>query len=741
MSPVEGLLKGGVTMAVLCVCATLWGGAGFSVVVPDEPKAWERTAAEELEHYLGMCVDGCPLTVEGQGDVVFYVGDTAFAREHGLVGRVRRTRRSDGLVSPERSGTDLPETGLPTTILKGEEWCIKSFGRNVVLVGGGTRGTLYAVYRFLEEHCGVRWWGDGDEDVPPAKPLAFGALDRRGKPFFVCRNIYRCYPAEGKPDSRTAVRNRLNDNGDSRIPAELGGAFTYGPPSHAHTWDMYLPFSKYGAEHPEWYALVNGKRIGGHSNGQMCLTCPGLADEFARRLESYIDKGEADAAAKGLPAPRIYDISMNDSRNFCTCDACATATAKFGHSGRQLNFLNAVTEKAAAKHPDLLFSMLAYFHSEAPPLNGVHAADQVAVRLCNTRQNMAAGIFDKDNRTMHDLVLGWKNLTKNLFVWEYGVTYGKGSGYPFPNEGYIMEKFRFYADNGVKGFLLEHEHPKCSDMYELKFYLECKAMEDPYQDGEALIEEFMVRYYGAAAGKIREARRLLDRRRREKGAFVSWFPTLGEFNFLSDDDLVDIERMFGAASASVKGDMKREKRVERAYDSFRRLTEIRRRFGSRHPPEKGVSDKPFFDFPASSKTFSLCDSANVEYVHDSDLGDPLAGGETVVRFKADGDKLYGLPFCLGVYDGVNRRIVAERRWNQPLGRGYNWYSLGRVKIPVNFYLYATRKWTVQLTIGLPGMTGNEFEIKALVKFTGPMFFDGSAEPNEIRIARFVYVDP
>ena len=38
------------------------------------------------------------------------------------------------------------------------------------------------------------------------------------------------------------------------------------------------------------------------------------------------------------------------------------------------------------------------------------------------------------------------------------------------------------------------------------------------------------------------------------------------------------------------------------------------------------------------------------------------------------------------------------------------------------------------------MNGNEFEVKALVKFTGPKFFPGSTAPNEIRIARLVYVD-
>ena len=166
----------------------------FEVRSPDAPKAWEKTAVEELDRYLGLCLGAmgasrptCSLTVEGRSGVVFHVGDTAFARKRGL--------------SPSS--------------FKDEEWCIKSFGRDVVLAGGGTRGTLYAVYHFLEDDCGVRWWMDGDEDIPPAKPLRFDALDRRGKPFFMYRDIYRT----AKSDPRTAVRNRLNGNGFSVVLA------------------------------------------------------------------------------------------------------------------------------------------------------------------------------------------------------------------------------------------------------------------------------------------------------------------------------------------------------------------------------------------------------------------------------------------------------------------------------------------------------------------------------------------
>ena len=694
------------------------GERHYKVQGPANPKAWENTAVKELEHYLDVRLGGNRLTVEGQDGVVFHVGDTVFAKQNGLVG------------------------------FKDEEWCVKSFGGNVAIVGGGTRGTLYAVYHFLEDECGVRWWMDGDEDVPPAGPLSFVALDRRGKPFFICRNIWRFKTS----DPRTAVRNRLNDNGDSLIPPELGGAFTYGPPSHAHTWDMYLPFAKYGKEHPEWYSLVGGKRIGGHWDGQLCLTCPGLVDEFSRRLEDFIAKGEADAAARGVPAPRIYDISMNDSRSYCQCTNCAAATEMYGHSGLQVKFVNAIAERAAVKHPDLFFSMLAYYYSEELPSEGVRAADNVIVRFCNTRQNLAAGIFDKDNHLIHDLVKDWNKFAKNLFVWEYGITYetdGKGMGCPFPSEPFIFEKFRFYADNGVKGFLLEHEHPECSDMYELKYRLECKAMEDPYQNPEPLVEDFYNRYYGVAAEKVREARSLLARCCRERKAFVPWFPTMGEFNFLTDDDLAEFERIFGEASALVKGDQKLERRVERAFGSIRRLApylaDIRRRIGAKHPPENGVSDTPFYEIRCGDEEIcSILDAENIDRVKDPDLGDPEAGGETVVRVKVTPtpDSYYTLPFLMGIYNTADKIDIAPRQWGRPHGTGYHWYSLGRVTLPErNFCLYLTRKWTVQLPFSLPEMNGRTFEAKALVKFTGPSFFEGSTEPDEIRIARVVYAEP
>jgi len=48
---------------------------------------------------------------------------------------------------------------------------IRTVGDDLILAGGRPRGTLYAVYTFLEEHVGCRWWSS-------RKPAAFQSSRR-----------------------------------------------------------------------------------------------------------------------------------------------------------------------------------------------------------------------------------------------------------------------------------------------------------------------------------------------------------------------------------------------------------------------------------------------------------------------------------------------------------------------------------------------------------------------------------
>ncbi|MBO4344577.1 MAG: hypothetical protein J5833_02405, partial [Victivallales bacterium] len=225
------------------LCATTLMAQSYFIKGPAEPKPHEATAIKELGEYLARRIDG-KLTIGGASPITFHVGDTELAKQHRLL------------------STELPD----------EEWHIKAVGSDVILNGGGTRGALYATYHFLEDCCGIHWWTDIEEYVPKASPLALGRIDASGKPKFMQREIYRPRPS----NPAIAIRNRLNANGATPVPKEYGGSFCFGPPSACHTFDNYVPADKYLKEHPEYFSLVNGRRVGGQSIGQLCLTNPDI---------------------------------------------------------------------------------------------------------------------------------------------------------------------------------------------------------------------------------------------------------------------------------------------------------------------------------------------------------------------------------------------------------------------------------------------------------------------------------
>ena len=211
------------------------GRAVATIMLPPDPSLPEQTAARELAHYLGK-ITGATFTLAQEQTAVgvttaIHVGPTQF-----VLGQ-----------------------GIDQSKLAPEEWIIRTVGPNLILVGGRPRGTLYAVYRFLEETLGVHWWTAWEESVPNKPTLAVGPLDLRGKPVIRYRDIYMLY---GRDGGRFAARNRLNRDGDTRISKEYGGCMDYGPPYHVHTFNKYIPPKKFFADHPDWFSEIKGKRKG-----------------------------------------------------------------------------------------------------------------------------------------------------------------------------------------------------------------------------------------------------------------------------------------------------------------------------------------------------------------------------------------------------------------------------------------------------------------------------------------------
>ena len=751
---------------ILCaLCAIAFVNAQeYRIKGPDAPKPYEKTAVQEMTEYLGRRISG-NLSVDGKSPITLYIGDTELAAKHNLL----------------------------STTLESEQWVIKSFGKDIVVNGGGTRGALYATYHFLEDLCGIHWWSEYEDYVPTASPLALPALDMSGKPALIYRDIYGS--ENGPFASRNAIRNRLNRRGDLEIPAEYGGRFNYGPPYHTHTLDRYLPAEKHLKEHPEWFALEDGKRVGGQFAGQLCLSHPDIVPMFTKFVLESIEKGMKEAEEKGVPAPVLYALSQNDNQHYCRCDKCAAFMKEHNPSGQHLMFVNAVARNVAKVHPEVFLTFSAYQYTEEPPkglIDGkpITAEPNVMVRIANTTSNHAVSIHHPDNAFYKGIIERWQEHCKKLIASDYAVTYTKRlTDMPFPSEFQYSDLFRFLKKNNVSGSFWEHEYPNKADMYEFKFFMECKLMENPDLDSDALMNEFVDKYYGAAGRHILRYRQELNRICLENHGVVKWFPSLADFNYIKDDDIIRFQKMFDDACAAVADDVLLLSRVYRARSNLDRLVcnreskffyhgtnppppskldvasskarleehwvkwqeryerkdflkkevlDVFLRYADStmkmQPPPDFLKDRNYFEFYTPSFESH---GAKVEAVDDPDSPTGRAMRTTVSE-----SHYYNMPFELGFCAGGDRSKNRYARFDRiPDGAGYHWFKMGTATMLEKSYVYLTRAWTTQLQMGRPQFVGKTFEIWASVKHVGPQFHPEQTGSEYIFVDRIILAEP
>ncbi|MBR4519614.1 MAG: hypothetical protein IKO65_11500, partial [Victivallales bacterium] len=221
----------------------------FAVQVILSPNATvcEQNAAKELSKYLAE--------IAGNADAVkaaFHVGQSPEALAVFGLGSWSELR--------------------PDEVL----YCVK--GSEVWLAGDAPRGTLYAVYEFLEREYGVRFFTADDELVPRLSPFRLPAdgTSYRYAPSFIQRSAAYTTINNDHPAFAAKMRNNY-----FYVPsAEEWGGFN-GLIGWCHTFEQFLPVDKYYKDHPEWYSMQKGIRLGG-PQFQMCLTNREMRQELIK---------------------------------------------------------------------------------------------------------------------------------------------------------------------------------------------------------------------------------------------------------------------------------------------------------------------------------------------------------------------------------------------------------------------------------------------------------------------------
>lgn len=459
------------------------GKANYLIVLPDSPTLVEKTAAKELKKHMEQ-ITGAEFTVIGESEVnseepMLVVGNSNLAR------------------------TLLPAVNLDNLAYDGI--IIETVGRNVVLLGHPVRGTLYAVNTFLEEATGVRWWTSTEAHIPSSKNLQIPQLHVNYAPHLIYRESFY---KDALSNSPFAVR--MKSNGDfSKIEPEYGGyhRFQY----FVHSFYPILPPQVYFEKHPEWYSLVDGKRL--NQWAQLCLSNEEMLKEFTKNVLDTL---------RSNPDRDFISISQNDCHGACQCDKCQAIVKEEGsESGPLIRFVNAVAEEIEKEFPNIWVETLAYQYTRKAPLKAVPRKN-VVIRLCTIECSFSQPLGEGDhNQPLRDDIEAWSSIATNLFVWNY-VTNFTSYMLPHPNLHTLAPDIRFLIKNKTIGLFEQGDfYCDAGDFVRMRNWVISRLMWNHKLDENQLIDEFLAGYYGKeAAPYLRRYWDLLTQQVKDADAYL-----------------------------------------------------------------------------------------------------------------------------------------------------------------------------------------------------------------------------
>lgn len=443
---------------------TLFSGktSRYSIIVDTGASVSEHTAAKELQTYLRQ-IGGADLPI------------------------LSKPRKADYNIFVGYNSHVERLTGLQRPANEDEGFTCRNYGSNIVIYGGAKRGTLYGVYRLLEEKLGVRWYAPDCRRVPRLKRWRFSRIDFSEKPAIRFRHV--CYYGV-QQSAEWRAHNELNMSWNVE-PDSYGGNDGYWS---QHTMGILVPESKYFDKHPEYFSLINGKRTRG---AQLCLSNPEVLDICIEGLRRTM---------REQPNFAIYSLSQNDNTRPCTCNKCQAIEKQYGgHSGLMIWFVNQAADALKNEFPNKYIGTFAYQYTRPAP-TGIRPRENVVVRLCDIECCFAhplnAGC--ERNRSFINDMQNWGRIAPHIFIWDYVVNYHQYLA-PFPNFAVLAPNIRLFQENHAIGIMEEAQYQgPNSEFSELRSWVIAKLMWNPELNTAALAEEFIKGYYGKAAPYIQQ---------------------------------------------------------------------------------------------------------------------------------------------------------------------------------------------------------------------------------------------
>lgn len=440
------------------------------IVVSADASATDAYAAQRLKHYLDKIT----------GKSIEIVDDNTDKTEYEICVGVT-----------DRAEKDFKDSANGSYI-------IFSTDERIIICGAGNKGTINGVYAFLEKYCGCHWYESQVIVVPENEKLTVPAdINNEYTTFFE----YTETDTASSLDVEFSLANGLTGGVYRDFTAEQGSAVEYlGRFCHTFT-TVFCKSETYFEEHPEYFALRNGKR----TPNQLCLTNEKVKEIVTADVLALLEtEHNPDADIQ------IVSLTQHDNFDYCQCENCkAVDDANGSQSGTMISFVNEIARRVKEHgYDNVVFDTFAYQYTRKAPSQVVPRED-VIVRLCSieccfghTLDNPKCG---QNADFMNDL-REWGKICNRIYIWDYVHNYAQ-TLCVFPNFGVLQRNVQIFYENNAKGIYEEGNYyieNSDAEFAEMRTYLLSKLMQNPYLDFDSEVNGYLNGVYGPGGCYIKE---------------------------------------------------------------------------------------------------------------------------------------------------------------------------------------------------------------------------------------------
>ena len=423
--------------------------------------------------------------------------------------------RISGASLPVVLDSEAPAQNRILLMQKGDEaddvFTVRTVPGEIALEGSSPRAVLFAVYAFLRDCLGVRWYwpGESGEFLPKLKRFDVEPWEKTYRSAFPLREMSICgIPGHRHaPTERWLAKQFLNSGINSQdVQRDVGFVRIMG--DHIVT----IPYNaalrkKLFEEHPEWFSLLNGKRSIEGAAG--CWSSEGFFNYNVTNLTKIIRDRKLD----------IANFFPTDIVPRCECEAC---TANPDVSARWWNYYARLTDAIRREIPGQRFAGIAYMEFRAVP--GTPVRNLEYVEYCHYNRcyfhalgNPSCGM---NARSMEEFRRWGEKAPLGLYGYEFDVF---SVPMYLPMWNVFADEMRVFRDMGLRRVKTEYavdmhklsskEPPPRSRIGQfaqrLSVYAWASLAFDPDTDPDALVRDFCAHVYGAGGPEMEKYHALL----------------------------------------------------------------------------------------------------------------------------------------------------------------------------------------------------------------------------------------